>query len=59
MVRRAMSKKKMDIMERERKVFIYGEDDNEGNIIVEGAIRKGVSKEIANKIFCLLYTSII
>ncbi len=51
MVRRAMSKKKMDIMERERKVFIYGEDDNEGNIIVEGAIRKGVSKEIANKIF--------
>ena len=51
MVRRAMSKKKMDIMERERRVFIYGEEDQDGNIIVEGAIRKGVSKEVANKIF--------
>ncbi|MCR1899157.1 DNA polymerase III subunit alpha [Irregularibacter muris] len=51
LVRRAMSKKKMDVMEKERKIFIYGEDDEEGNIIVEGAIRRGVSAEIANKIF--------
>lgn len=51
MVRRAMSKKKMDVMERERKVFIYGEKDKEGNIIVEGAISRGVPGDIADKIF--------
>ena len=51
MVRRAMSKKKMDVMEKERKIFIYGEEDQKGNVLIEGAIRRGVSKEIADKIF--------
>lgn len=51
LVRRAMSKKKMDVMEKERKVFIYGEEDGEGNILVEGAIRRGVSVEIAEQIY--------
>ena len=51
LVRRAMSKKKMDIMERERKIFIHGEEDEEGNIIVEGAIRRGVPERAANLIF--------
>lgn len=51
LVRRAMSKKKIDIMEQERKNFINGIDDEEGNIIVMGAIRNGVDKKIANKIF--------
>ena len=51
MVRRAMSKKKMDVMERERKVFIYGEKDKAGNMVVEGAINRGVPRDIADKIF--------
>lgn len=51
LVRRAMSKKKMDVMEAERQVFIHGELDDSGNITVEGALRRGVSEEQANKIY--------
>lgn len=51
LVRRVMSKKKMKEMERERNVFINGEVDEQGNVLVDGAIRRGVSKEQANKIF--------
>lgn len=51
LVRRVMSKKKMKEMEKERKVFIYGEEDIDGNILVEGAVRRGVSVDKANKIF--------
>ena len=50
-VRRAMSKKKLDVMEKERHAFIYGETDNDGNIICTGAIRNGIDKETAEKIF--------
>ncbi|MPW26356.1 DNA polymerase III subunit alpha [Alkalibaculum sp. M08DMB] len=51
LVRRAMSKKKMQVMEEERHVFINGEVDEQGNIVVEGALRRGVSSKQANKIF--------
>lgn len=50
-VRRAMGKKKMDVMEKERKKFVYGEEDENGNIIISGCIRNGVTEEVANKIF--------
>lgn len=50
-VRRAMSKKKSDVMEKERKAFIYGETDKNGNIICTGAIKNGVDIETAEKIF--------
>jgi DNA polymerase-3 subunit alpha len=51
LVRRAMSKKKSDVMEQERKYFIYGIQDDKGNIVVPGANRNGVSIEKANEIF--------
>lgn len=51
LVRRAMSKKKLSVMEQERKNFIYGIDDEEGNIIVRGCVRNGVDEKVANKIF--------
>lgn len=51
LVRRAMSKKKHDVMEEERKNFIYGLTDKDGNIIVEGCIRRGINESAANKIF--------
>lgn len=50
-VRRAMSKKKHDVMENERKIFINGLKDKKGNIIVEGCVRRGVDKNTANSIF--------
>ncbi|MGO1652515.1 DNA polymerase III subunit alpha [Senegalia sp. (in: firmicutes)] len=51
LVRRAMSKKKMDVMEEERKNFIYGKTDENGNIEIQGAIRNGVDEKSANKIY--------
>lgn len=51
LLRRAMSKKKHDVMKREREYFIYGQTDENGNVIVDGAIRRGVSESIAAAIF--------
>lgn len=45
MVRRAMAKKKPEVMEKERKFFIHG---TEG---VDGAVKRGVSEDISNRIF--------
>ncbi len=50
MVRRAMSKKKHKVMEEERKNFIHGIVEN-GEVVVPGCIRNGISEDIANKIF--------
>ncbi len=50
-VRRAMAKKKKAVMEREREFFIYGERDENGNVICEGAVNRGVNEEDAKKIF--------
>ena len=47
LVRRAMSKKKADVMERERKNFVYG-NEAEG---VPGCISRGIPEAAANKIF--------
>lgn len=51
LVRRAMSKKKMDVMEEERQYFIHGKIDDDGNIEIPGCIRNGVPEEEANQIF--------
>ena len=50
-VRRAMAKKKHEVMRKEKQFFIYGEKDENGNIITEGALARGVSEETANRIF--------
>lgn len=54
LVRRAMSKKKHKVMEEERKNFIYGIEDSDGNIEVPGCLRNGISEEIANKIYDMM-----
>lgn len=47
LVRRAMSKKKHDVMDKERHNFLYGiEEEN-----IPGAIKNGISKEDAEHIF--------
>lgn len=51
LVRRAMSKKKISVMEQERKNFIYGITDEDGNESVKGAVKNGVDEATANKIF--------
>lgn len=51
LVRRAMGKKKLDVMEQEREIFINGQVDEEGNIVVPGCVRNGIDAESANKIF--------
>ena len=50
-VRRAMAKKKHEVMRKEREFFIYGEKDENGNVITEGALARGVSEDAANRIF--------
>ncbi len=50
-VRRAMAKKKHAVMEREREFFLYGEKDENGNIICEGAVNRGVPEAEAKAIF--------
>ena len=51
LVRRAMGKKKLDIMAKEREIFIHGQKDENGNIIVPGCVRNGIDEKSANKIF--------
>ena len=51
LVRRAMGKKKLDVMAKEREVFINGQVDEEGNVVVPGCVRNGIDAESANKIF--------
>jgi DNA polymerase-3 subunit alpha len=46
-VRRAMGKKKKDVMERERQIFVHGLTDEDGNVIVEGCLKRGVDEESA------------
>ena len=47
LLRRAMSKKKADVMAKERKVFVYG-DESEN---IKGCVNNGISEAIANKIY--------
>ena len=51
LVRRAMGKKKLDVMAKEREVFIHGQVDENGNIVVPGCVRNGIDEVSANKIF--------
>ena len=47
LVRRAMSKKKADVMAKERANFVYGNEE-EG---VEGCIKRGIPEKVANQVF--------
>ncbi len=46
-IRRAISKKKMNVIEAERKVFVYG-DEKQG---IPGAVAKGVPERVAQSIY--------
>ncbi len=46
-VRRAMSKKKRDVMDKERQYFVYGKPDEN----IDGAVKRGISEKTANELF--------
>ena len=50
LVRRAMAKKKHDVMAKEKQNFIHGLEED-GEIVVPGCVRNGVSAEVAEQIF--------
>ena len=47
LVRRAMSKKKEDVMIKERKTFIYGNEEES----IPGCVKNGIPEKIANHIY--------
>lgn len=47
LLRRAMSKKKGDVMQKERQIFVYGDKGTN----VPGCIANGIDEKIANKIY--------
>lgn len=51
LVRRAMSKKKHDVMLKEREIFINGLISEDGTVEVEGCIRRGVDRETAESVY--------
>ena len=51
LVRRAMSKKKMDVMLEEKEYFIHGKLDDEGNVEIAGCVRNGIPEDAAEAIF--------
>ena len=51
LVRKAMSKKKMDVMEEERQYFVYGKKDSDGKVEIEGCRARGIDETVANKIY--------
>lgn len=50
-VRRAMSKKKTDVMNKEKQIFIHGSVDDSGRVLVDGCVRRGVPVAVAERIF--------
>ena len=50
-LRRAMSKKKMSVMEENRDIFINGKVDENGKIEIPGCLRNGVNEKAANLIY--------
>lgn len=51
LIRRAMGKKKADVMAKEKDYFINGKLDENGNVEVPGCIRNGISAEVAGIIW--------
>lgn len=50
-VRRAMSKKKHDVLQKEKEYFIHGLKREDGSYEIEGCIRRGVDEKTAEILF--------
>ncbi len=47
LLRRAMSKKKADVMAKERAIFVHGNEEEQ----IQGCVANGISEAVANKIY--------
>lgn len=54
LLRRAMGKKKMNVMLEERQNFIYGKKNENGETEILGAVNNGVDEKTANDIYDLM-----
>ncbi|MDY3051663.1 MAG: DNA polymerase III subunit alpha [Ndongobacter sp.] len=50
-LRRAMSKKKMAVMEENRHYFVHGKTEEDGTVSIPGCCARGVPESVANQIF--------
>ena len=50
-VRRAMSKKKHDVMQKERQAFVHGEKNPDGSVSCIGCVANGIPERVAEQIF--------
>lgn len=50
-IRRAMGKKDKAVMKAQRDKFVRGETDENGNVLIKGAVRNGIPEKIADEIF--------
>lgn len=50
-VRRAMAKKKRDVLEKERQIFLHGQRRENGSWEVEGCLNRGVDQKTAEELF--------
>lgn len=50
-IRRVMSKKKASEMQKHKEYFINGQKDKDGNVVIEGAVSRGVDPAVAESIF--------
>ena len=55
LMRRVISKKKTELMVQERENFIYGKTDDDGNVLIEGCIRRGIDEKTAQSVFDEIY----
>ena len=51
MVRRAVAKKQADVLEKQRKYFLYGSDGSDSSSPCDGCVKRGITEEAANAIF--------
>ena len=50
-VRKAMGKKKVEIMEQQKSIFVYGGINENTGMPVDGAIKRGVPEDVAIKVY--------
>ncbi len=51
LIRKAMSKKQMDVMAEERQHFLHGKEEDDESPAIEGCIKRGVPQSVGDKIF--------
>ncbi len=51
MVRRMMGKKKVDAMAKEKQTFLFGKPAENGKPAIDGAIKRGVPQDVAEKVW--------